>query len=140
MGALRKLLRQASEGFLEVSTTKWRRCPPIKRVPPSDREQPGSLISLSRRTFPSLITATSFRRLDVLHLRQQLDEFLFALRLVLARLRFRHLSDVHRAEFRTAPRAELRLFVKIIAKIFVVHGLRGQGLKGQLVLLVPIKQ
>ena len=62
---------------------------------------------------------------DILHLGQQLDEFLFALGLVLAGFSFRHLRDVHRAEFRPAHRTELRLFVKIIRQILIVHRARG---------------
>src|SRR5258708_21991743 len=56
---------------------------------------------------------------------QEVSEFLFAFGLVLAGLRFGQLSDIHRAEFRAAHRAEFRFLVKIIWQRFIVHGFRG---------------
>src|SRR5882724_7184677 len=59
--------------------------------------------------------------LGPLHLCQQFDELLLSFGLIVAALGVCHLRDVHRAEFRPAHRAELRLFVNIVRQILIVH-------------------
>src|SRR4029077_6631381 len=72
--------------------------------------------------------------------RQQFHEFLLPLGLVVAAFRFGELRDVHRAELQPAHRAEFRFLVKVIGKIFVVHGLGRRWIERQLKLLVPVEQ
>lgn len=68
-----------------------------------------------------LVKSPTLASLTVLYSRQQLDEFLFALGLVLTRLGFGELRDVHGAELGPAHRAKLRFLVEVVGKIFVVH-------------------
>src|SRR6266481_7047215 len=80
------------------------------------------------------------RELCALHFCQQLHKLLLPLRLVVPAFGIRHLRDVHRAEFRPAHRAELRLFVEIIGKILIVHLPRRFRIERKFKLFIPIKQ
>src|ERR1700688_1870932 len=74
------------------------------------------------------------------YLGEQLDEFLFALGLVVAALGFGELRDVHGAEFRPTHGAELGFFVKVVGQVFVVHGFGCRWIERKLELLVPVEQ
>src|SRR6266566_3527909 len=78
--------------------------------------------------------------LRALHFYQEVGEFLFALGLVLAGLRFGQLGDVHAAELWSAHRAEFRFLIKIVGERFVVHGFRGFRIERKFKLLVPVKE
>ena len=82
---------------------------------PSARNDSDSLAQERHCSIPvGKISHSPARILRALHLGQQFHEFLLPLALVVPAFRICKLRNVHRAEFRPAHRAELRLFVKII--------------------------
>src|SRR5690242_19066359 len=48
-------------------------------------------------------------------------------------------GDIHRAEFRSAHRAEVRVFEAFLGQGFVVHGARGFGIEREIELAVPVE-